>query len=377
MKKTISKLLMGTITEKELIELRSWLNDPKNQSILEDFIKDYHDLNLAMLKNNVNASYNKVIGKIENKERPVRKLLPIWTKYAAAVVLLIGLAFIYQQGFFVTHEETKIIPKVESITLQLDNGVIQTIDASQMKEVRDANGNIIGTQKQNQISYSQATPINKLIYNTLNVPKGKQFQIKLSDGTLVHLNAGSSLRYPVNFSLSESRHVFLSGEAYFDVTKNIEKPFIVNVGELDVRVLGTEFNISAYMEDMNIEVVLVKGSVDLNKINDVKHSSTVLSPGQMGSFNPDSNNINISQINTSLYTSWMQGELVFRNMTFNNIIAKLERHYNIEIENTNEVLGKEVFNASFDNVKIEEILSFFNDTHKIQYTIENNKIMIK
>src|SRR5690606_11809992 len=137
MKKTISKLLMGTITDEELIEFRNWLNDPKNQTILESYIKDYHDLNLAMLKNNVDASYNRVSDQIENKEKSVRKLNSQWTRYAAAMAVLICLGFIFQQGYFSLSEETKIIPKVESITLELDNGNIQTIDVSQIKEVRD------------------------------------------------------------------------------------------------------------------------------------------------------------------------------------------------------------------------------------------------
>jgi len=377
MKDIISKLLMGTISQNELIELRNWLNDSKNQSILESYVGDYHDLNLTSLKNNVDAAYNKVVNQIERNERPVKQLSPNWAKYAAAMVLLFGIGFFYQQGFFTLKGETNIISKDESITLELDNGDIQTIDVSRIKEVKDADGIVIGTQKQNRISYSQATHNETLTFNTMRVPNGKQFHLELSDGTSVHLNAGSSLRYPINFLSEGPRQVFLSGEAYFDVTENKTNPFIVNVNELDVKVLGTEFNISAYLEDSNIDVVLVKGAVSLSSQGRSLDGSLNLVPGQKGSYGNLSKNISVDRVNTEIYTSWMNGHLVFREVTFDNIITKLERHYNIKIENGNKDLSNEVFNASFNNVEIEKVLSFFNDTHKIDYIIENNKVIIK
>ena len=377
MKKIISKLLAGPISKEELFELNDWLNDPNNQSVLESYIKDYHDLNLAMLKNNVNAAYNKVIESIEREEKPVKKLVSNWSKYAAAILLLFGLGVLYHQDFFSSSKENTIVPKDDVITLELDNGTIRTIDVSRTKKVTDAKGNTIGKQKLNQIIYSQYHFPEKLEYNTLTIPGGKQFQLELADGTKVHMNAGSSLRYPINFSPTGSRQVSLTGEAFFEVSKDKSRPFIVKVGDLDVKVLGTEFNISAYKEDKNINVVLVEGSVSLNKVDDVQDGVTKLSPGQKGAFEPTSKNITISQVNTKLYTSWMQGHLVFRNQTFDNILTKLGRHYNIEIKNTNEELGKEVFNASFNNVGIEKVLGYFNVTHKINYSIEDNIVIIK
>lgn len=377
MKNIISKLLLGTIREKELIELRNWLNEPRNQSILESYVGDYHDLNLTLLKNNVDAAYNKVVNQIERNERPVKHLFPSWAKYAAAVVLLFGIGFFYQQGSLSPKGETRIISKVESITLELDNGDIQTIDTSQIKGVRDADGNVIGSQKRNRISYSQAGHNQVLTFSTIRVPNGNQFQLELSDGTLVHLNAGSSLRYPINFLSEGPRQVFLSGEAYFDVTENKTSQFIVNVNELDVKVLGTEFNISAYLEDSNIDVVLVKGAVSLINQNGSLDRPINLVPGQKGSFGYISKNISVDQVNTEIYTSWKNGHLVFREVTFDNILTKLERHYNIKIENRNKDLGSEIFNASFKSVEIEKVLSFFSDTHKIHYIIENNKVIIE
>lgn len=376
MKKNITKLLIGTITEKEIIELRDWLEDPSNQSVLEVYVRDYHDLNLATLKNNLDKAYVKVSYQIDINEKPVKKLFPIWTKYAAAIILLFSLGFFYQQGFFAHHERDILVPNDDSITLELDNGVIQNIDIKGVKEVRDSEGNVVGAQNQNQISYSQASQKRELVFNTLKIPNGKKFQLVLSDGTSVYLNAGSSLRYPVNFLSEGPRRVYLSGEAYFDVTKNESNAFIVNVDELNVNVLGTQFNISSYPEDQYIDVVLVEGTVRLNRNDRFQDEFVELSPGQKGYYKQDSEGIMVDEVNTLLYTSWMEGSLVFRDLTFDQILVKLERHYNVNIENTDAILGKEVFNASFSDVEIEEVLSYFNDIHEIKYTIKNNTAII-
>ena len=382
MKKNITKLLLGTITEKEIIELRDWLKDEKNQTILESYVRDNHDLNLATLENNLDDAYNKVTHEIDINTKPVKKLFPLWTKFAAAaaIALLIGLGFYFQQNTSTNHGQcckAPLVPEDEPITLELDNGTIQTIDITGKKEVRDSDGNIIGAQEQNQISYSHAVQKEDLVFNTLKIPHGKKFQLVLSDSTIVHLNAGSSLRYPVAFLTEGPREVFLTGEAYFDVTKNVSNPFVVNVNELDVKVLGTQFNVSAYDEDKNIDVVLVEGAVSLDNKKELEDAVVTLTPGQKGSFDYASKGILVNKVNTSQYTSWMQGHLVFRNLTFNQILAKLERHYNIELENSNIALGKEIFNASFNDVKIDEVLSYFNDTHEIDYTIQENKVIIK
>ncbi|MBD0777591.1 FecR domain-containing protein [Maribacter sp. ANRC-HE7] len=375
MKKYISKLLMDTISQDELVILKKWLENPKNQSILESYVKDYHDLNMAMLKDNVDEAYDKVIGQIEQRERPVKKMVPNWVGYAAAVVIGIGL--MVQYYYSSEKPDTALVPKEDAITLELDNGTIQTIHTGQSKVVKNAEGDVVGKQEQGQIDYSEANNIKELVYNTLSLPKGKTFRIMLSDGTAVNMNAGSSLRYPVNFRSNESRRVFLTGEAYFDVAKDKERPFIVSSGSLEVEVLGTEFNVSSYREDANIEVVLVEGTVNLNTNGELEENPIELSPGQRGSYSRNSKNIHIDVVNTNMYTSWMQGHLVFRELTFDQILTKLERHYNIEIVNTNTELGKVVFNASFNDVKIDEVLSFFNDTHEIEYEIKSNTVIIK
>ena len=138
------------------------------------------------------------------------------------------------------------VSDTESITIQLEDGNTQIINENRTSQLIDKNGNVLGQQSGNQLVYNSDVKNDVLVYNTLTVPYGKQFELQLSDGTNVHLNAGTSLKYPVKFVKGKNREVFLNGEAFFNVAKEVNHPFIVNANEIDVRVLGTQFNISSY-----------------------------------------------------------------------------------------------------------------------------------
>ena len=208
------------------------------------------------------------------------------------------------------------------------------------------------------------------------MPYGKQFEIQLSDGTKVHLNAGTSLKYPVKFVDGKTRQVFLEGEAFFDVTSDKKHPFIVNAEALNVEVFGTEFNVSSYPEDSTTEVVLIEGSVALYNENETLKEGVTIVPGTKGSHDKNDQSISVEKVNIELYTQWMKGSLIFRNSSFETISKKLERHYNMKIINTNEQLDKEIFNASFKEEPIDIILSYFKNSYDIKYRIEDNTIYI-
>lgn len=303
-----------------------------------------------------------------------------WLKYAtiaASLLLLLGIGISYQFGDF-SKNDTPILNGNE-ITLQLENGEIQVISEGKKVNVKDADGKIIGTQTGNKIVYNTATSDGKLVYNTLKVPYGKRFELQLSDGTSIHLNAGTTLKYPIQFIAGQNRQVYLDGEAFFDVSKDKMHPFVVNADELNVRVLGTHFNVSNYPEDEMTEVVLVEGSVGLyeSKKQFDALKNTILKPGFKGSFDKNNNTISTKSVDTEVYTAWVDGELYLRNMSFENISKKLERQYDVTIINKNPKLANEKFNASFKEEPIEKVLSYFNDVYGIKYTITNKQVTIK
>tara|TARA_R110002050_G_scaffold10071_1_gene34956 strand:+ start:3495 stop:4700 length:1206 start_codon:yes stop_codon:yes gene_type:complete len=330
----------------------------------------------------ISSQQEKAIGNSHSKRKSI-------LRYTAVVATVIGLAAIFYfyhfQSILHNSQTNSVVQESpgynfqesEVVTLKLQNGEIEVIAEDGTSEVLDNKGNIVGQQKGNQLSYNGSTLSKELTYNTLNVPFGKKFELVLSDGSKVHLNAGTSLRYPVQFIPGQDRQVFLKGEAFFDVAKDRNNPFIINSGDLNIRVLGTKFNVSAYEEDELTEVVLVEGSVGLyNKSEEFHRDSFLLTPGNKGSFDKQRNLIDSQEVITGLYTSWMTGELVFRNMTFENILKKMERNYNVTITNNNLDINQEKFNASFKNAPIEKVMEYFRSIYNLDFTINGKEITI-
>jgi len=218
--------------------------------------------------------------------------------------------------------------------------------------------------------------VEKLVYNELKVPYGKKFELLLSDGTQVNLNSGSSLRYPVKFIKGQERKVFLYGEAFFDVTKNTKNSFVVNVDDLNVMVYGTKFNVSSFEEDKDINTVLIEGSIGLYNSDSNKENISILEPGDLGAWDKNKKEISINKVDTRIYTSWIEGKLIFRKTPFKVICKKLERKYNVTIESNNNDLNNKLYNAVFEMETIEEVLTSFQKNYKLDYSIIENKIII-
>lgn len=307
----------------------------------------------------------------QNRRRNVLK----FTSIAASIVILISAGWIFQNNFFKPELKPFIDPN--AITLELSNGEIQVVASNKKSLVIDSDGNVIGNQYGNKIVYNK-TNIDKLIYNTIKIPYGKRFELQLSDGTIVNLNSGTTFKYPIKFIDSQKRTVFLDGEAFFKVAKDKKHPFIVNADNLNVRVLGTHFNVSNYAEEKLTDVVLLEGSVGLYSANEKfdQKKNTILKPGFKASFSKSDKQIKTKSVDPNIYISWINGGLTFREMTFKDISKQLERHYNITIINQNTKLSEEKFNASFSNEPIEKVLSYFNEIHGIHYKIKNNHVLI-
>ena len=379
--KLIVKYLTNTISAAEMDTLTLWLDKAENTEVLRDNIEISYAIDYNMSDYDTEKTKNFVLRKIQrDKRKGYRLKFKNSHKYAAVALLFLFIGYFYHKNFNADElPKENIIQKEGFITLELDDGTLKIIAEDGSTLVKDKNGTLVGSQKGTRIAYDTNAPVDKLIYNTLTVPYGKKFEIALSDGTMAFLNSGSSLRYPVQFLNEGDRKVFLSGEAFLEVTENVERPFIVNTGELNIRVLGTKFNVSTYPEDVFTEVVLVDGAVGLyeQSENYDADKSTFLSPGLKGSYNKAENSISTKPVITSVYTSWIDGELVFRNSTFENILKKMERHYNVTIINKNKGLANEQFNASFAKEPIKRILDYFEVTYGIEYSINDKIITIR
>lgn len=380
-KKIISKYLDSEATEAEVKQLLKWLEKERNQIIFKDFIKAKLLIDIKFKSFNSQEAVIsfldeiKLINRNKNKNR-----FGYWLKYAAVFIALIGIGY-----FFVNQNrasdviEKQLVISEDDITLELENGDLKVINSKGEEKVIGKTGKVIAQQNGNILNYKKENNSEELAYNILTIPNGKKFQIVLSDGTTVHLNAGSSFKYPEKFINSSNRQVYLLvGEAYFEVTKDAAHPFIVNTDNVNVRVLGTEFNISSYPEDTSINTVLIEGAVSIfsnDKTYD-KATSLELKPGHKASWNKNKNNVTIEEVDTNIYTGWKDGKLIFKNTQFKNIIKKLERHFNVSIINNNAKLNERYYDATFDIETIEQVLNAFSKSSKMQFTIENNQIII-
>ncbi|WP_289663576.1 FecR family protein [Flavobacterium panacagri] len=292
-------------------------------------------------------------------------------QYAAIFICLLGLVYLIQ---YKTGKQSKPEVPSDAIQLVLENGDIQVLNPNGEQQIIKKNGEVVASQKENEINYRSDKAINKLVYNEIKIPYGKTFKIKLSDGTSVSMNAGSSLKYPVQFIKGHNREVVLEGEAFFDVAKDKTHPFIVKTRGVDVKVLGTKFNVSSYKEDQDINTVLVEGSVSLSDKNNKK---AMLEPGEKGSWNKEETEIAVEKVDTRFYTEWINGEIVFRKTAFKDIVIKLERTYNVKIENNRQDILDKKFNASF-NKNIESIDKVLETMSKIMgFTYKKEGELIK
>ena len=387
--KLLQKFVLNQCTPEETNEVIAYY---KKNKLTDDFptvedIKKLIEETPKMDKQTADSIFNTILTHTKEKESVIeipagRSNFRKYISIAASVVILLGIGFFgYKQGILnkEVQNQQKFDFKSNEIVLQLENGNVQVISEDNTVVVKDSKGNIVGNQDGNKLVYKNGTDAETVSYNIIKIPYGKKFQLQLSDGTLVHLNSGTTLKYPVKFIAGENRQVFLDGEAYFDVAKDKKHPFIVNADQLNIRVLGTHFNVSNYPEDDVTDVVLVEGSVGMYNTSEEFNSdkNTILKPGHKGTFNKENTKIFTKPVITDIYTSWINGGLTFRNMSFKNIITKLERRYNVTIINKNEKLANEKFNASFSDESIEKVMSYFNDIHGINYTIKDDQILIK
>lgn len=374
----IAKSLYSKITDYEKMKLNHWIEKSDQNA------RDYKRLiaNPKLLVKNITndevdvfKAKQNVLAKVEyNKSsNPYNKLL----SYAAIFIGLIGVTFFID--YYMGDKPNQIIEIHEDdITLELENGDIKVISAEGDEYIVNNKGNLLVEKKGNRLNYTKNGHNKKLVYNVLSIPYGKKFELVLSDGTEVFLNAGTTLKYPVKFIKGQSRKVYLKGEAYFKVAHDDTDSFDINTKRLSTRVFGTEFNVSSYPEDIDTKVVLVEGKVGVYKTGTEfnKANKSFLLPNQMASLGDDNGEIFSTNVDPSQYISWMNGILIFKSESFENIFRQLEREYNVEIVNNSNLFDGEKFTGRFKEVKIDYLMDVLKKNIEFEYQITENKIII-
>ena len=380
--KEFENLIIGYISQESTVEdlkkILKKLKEPKNSNIFKTYIKiNFYSIYL-MNQSDTESIIKEIKSRINREESKIKRshILINTLRYAAVFILIFGLGFYSSNNFLPSDKIQKIILKSNDIILFSGNGEVILDKGDNNSEDKNIISKINLIQKSNQLIYDNNLDIKEIVYHSLKVPYGKRFNVILTDGSKVFLNSGSVLKYPIKFLPNQKREVFLQGEAYFDVSKNKKDLFIVNTNKINVEVYGTKFNVKNYSEDFNSDIVLVSGSVAIK--NNENEESTLLKPGFKGSVDKTTLKITESKINPKVYTSWIEGEVVFRKESFSQILKKLERLYNVTAIDNRVESSNELFNAAIDveNENIETVLEYFNKIYNIKYEIFNNKIII-
>ncbi|MFV0592723.1 MAG: FecR family protein [Draconibacterium sp.] len=323
--------------------------------------------------------YNR-IQKKKSKKRVLLNRLP----WAASVLLLVSIGL--GGYFYLIKKDTAyhfssslgaensngqmVLSSGEEISLQQKHSAILMDDMEKQVIVNDS----IIHLKEPERNQTRKTEMNEVI-----IPYGKSSELLLADGTKVWLNAGSRLAFPSGFS-KDVREVYLEGEAYFEVAKKVNQPFVVKAGELEIEVLGTHFDVSAYPDADLVETILLEGSVSVNRkrsIGIVKEK-TVLAPSQKANFHKESKSITVANVpEAGMYITWKEGWLQFSKENLMTVFYKLERYYNIKIITPKNFPSAELITGKLDiKHSLEEVLVALSDVAKIEYRIDNDNVFI-
>lgn len=212
------------------------------------------------------------------------------------------------------------------------------------------------------------------IYHEIKAAFGTQAKVELADGTVVFLNSGSKLRFPQTFDNQEQRKVLLDGEGYFAVTKNSDQPFVVQVNKLDIKVLGTTFNVEAYNDNPIVNIALVEGSLMLQEQSESGNKDLMhLLPNQVATLNKSDNVISKTDVaDLYKYTAWIDGRIVFYNDPIETVVNKLGKWYNVDISIADKRLENYRFTGTFIDESLEQILNILSLTSPMTYDIESS-----
>jgi len=381
------RFLNDTASPQELAELKAYFNNPDYQEeIMRLMDKEWNftgDISTELPTDRAESIYNQII----SQSQGVRsfKLLKRISVAAAFLIALGGISYYFLSNNKVN---TKVIasannnPKTQDIPsgsnkaiLKLASGKIVTLDDVKQGESLVEPGSTILKKTDGQLVYTsnnQSQSDEKASLNTLEVPKGGEYKITLPDGTNVYINAASSLIYPTHFNAKE-RSVTLSGEAYFEVAKNSNAPFKVNVlNKQSVDVLGTSFDISAYADDAQIQTTLIDGAVKVVS----QKSSVVLKPGEMAVNDLNSFRFKITNVDTTEVLAWKNGYFIFNNESLKSIMTKISRWYDVDITIKGNIDAVNVI-GNYDRKKtLLNLLKGIELTNNVQFIVKDKKITV-
>lgn len=390
LKDLIEKYIANTCTRKELEQLLVMIENETDTEAITQTLKDHWersgqknalreselDVKFALLMQDARHEAPVISMLSAKKER--RKNI----RYAAAAIIICMLSV--SLYFLFKPQPARQISKTENIKspandvapggnkaiLTLANGTSIILDSA-ANGTLTTQGNSKILKLNGMLSYNTLkNKSSEVLYNTISTPRGGQYELMLSDGSKVWLNAASSLRFPASF-VGKERKVELLGEAYFEVAKNAAMPFKVKVHGMEVEVLGTHFNINSYDNESMIRTTLLEGSVKINKNN----SSSLLKPGQQAQMNKAGEIKIINNVDVEEAIAWKEGKFQFDKADIHDIMRQLARWYDVDVEYKGTVSSHFGGTISRD-VNLSQVLNMLHLTGEVNFQIQDKKVVV-
>jgi len=369
------KYLAGKCSIQERIDLENF------QDSFEFNTQDWNESLMgdsAEIKESIQAD---LFNSIQEHDRSRAFRARRWYSAAAAVLILISAGLYYSNRSAEPVLVKTELPRFKNDIAPGKNKAVLTLDDGSTIDLDDAKNGILASESNidikktgsGQLEYTAGAQGTKTVkYNTLSTPKGGEYQLLLPDGSKVWLNSGSTLRFPTAFVGSE-RIVELSGEAYFDIAKNSKMPFLVRTNNaMDIKVLGTQFNVMAYDDEKNINTTLIEGSVEVLKGS----GKTMLKPGQEAILNRGSGNIKVASADLEQAIAWKNGYFIFYNENIESIMRKVSRWYNVDVIYQGNLSNKDFVGTISRNKNVSELLKMLELTGAVNFSIDGRRITV-
>ena len=370
----IEEIIIKRLSEEHLSEEESaffdkWYQNSSNREYYNDLLKIRSGIIASQVKERIDKR------KAWNQVHPARKISLIRTllKFAAIMILPLSLGVFLlireNKQEKVVYAEVPVQPGKKQAVLTLSSGQ-QVMLADTIVHVNEK-GMVISNFPDKELVYKimNDTMKTETIYNTVTVPRGGEYKLVLADGTIVWLNSDSHIRYPVTFS-GNTRQVELEGEAYFEVAKDVEKPFIVRMNEYNVRVTGTQFNVRNYSNE-SLATTLVEGGVQIERKGKVDR----LRPGQQAVL--EKGGITVREVEPIHFVAWKDGFFVYQDKKLDDILNELARWYDFTFSYRNNELKDLVLTAKLKKFdRVDRIFRILTETGKLGFTTQGKEVIV-
>ncbi len=377
----IAKQLLEGLSKAESCELESWIQSSEENRQIYDKLVEREQVK-EYIKKRESIDVGKYVIRYEQKLglKPVRKMSRICWGYVAAILVLCLVGICFWMDDHKKEKNTEIAhmtikPGKAKALLVLDDGREVELDNHEVSRSLEKSG-IVVLSDSSRIEYNQDVKTeSREEMNKIIVPTGGEYNLILSDGTCVYLNAESTITFPKKF-MGDKREVILEGEAYFHVAASKEHPFIVKTRDMDILVTGTEFNVKAYPDEFNVQTTLLRGKVTVFG-GFAKKESIEIEPGQQAEWDRGNVTLRVQNVDPDLFVAWKNGYFIFRQDRLEDIMKTLARWYDMDVIYLEESVKNMTFAGKLDRSEdITPILNVLRATDKLTVEVDGKRIII-